>query len=82
MPRAWNHSRWRAVGVGVLSPLAYILVLYALQRAPVSYVAPARETSILLGTLLGTTVLAEGDTTRRMLAAGGILLGITALALG
>jgi len=82
VPQAWNHSRWRAVGVGVLSPLAYILVLYALQRAPVSYVAPARETSILLGTLLGTTVLAEGDTTRRMLAAGGILLGVTALALG
>jgi len=82
VPRAWDHSRWRAVGVGALSPLAYILVLYALARAPVSYVAPARETSILLGTLLGTTVLAEGDTTRRLLAAGGIVLGVTALALG
>ena len=44
-----------------LSPLAYVLILYALARAPVSYVAPARETSILIGTLLGTTVLAEGD---------------------
>jgi hypothetical protein len=30
-----------------------------------SYVAPARETSILIGTLLGTTVLGEGDTHRR-----------------
>ena len=48
-------------GVGILSPLAYVLVLYALARAPVSAVAPARETSILIGTLLGTTVLAEGD---------------------
>jgi drug/metabolite transporter (DMT)-like permease len=79
---AWDRSRWRAVGVGVLSPLAYVLVLYALARAPVSYVAPARETSILIGTLLGTTVLAEGDRTRRLLAAGGILVGVTALALG
>ncbi len=79
---AWDRSRWRAVGVGVLSPLAYVLILYALARAPVSYVAPARETSILIGTLLGTTVLAEGDRTRRLLAAGGILVGVTALALG
>jgi drug/metabolite transporter (DMT)-like permease len=78
----WSGSRGRAVGVGVLSPLAYVLVLYALARAPVSVVAPARETSILIGTLLGTTVLAEGDTRRRMLTAGAILLGVTALALG
>jgi drug/metabolite transporter (DMT)-like permease len=79
---AWAGSRGRAAGVGLLSPLAYILVLYALARAPVSAVAPARETSILLGTLLGTTVLAEGDTRRRMIAAGAIVLGVTALALG
>jgi drug/metabolite transporter (DMT)-like permease len=79
---AWRSSRRRAVGVGLLSPLAYVLVLYALARAPVSYVAPARETSILIGTLLGTTVLAEGDTPRRLLAAGAIVVGVTALALG
>ena len=78
----WAGSRRRAIGVGVLSPLAYVLVLYALARAPVSAVAPARETSILIGTLLGTTVLAEGDGTRRLLAAGAIVLGVAALALG
>jgi hypothetical protein len=48
----------------------------------VTYVAPARETSILIGTLLGTTALAEGDTLRRLLAAGAIVVGVTALALG
>ena len=78
----WTSSRGRALGVGILSPLAYVLVLYALARAPVSAVAPARETSILIGTLLGTTVLAEGDTKRRMITAGAILLGVIALALG
>jgi drug/metabolite transporter (DMT)-like permease len=78
----WSGSGRRALGVGVLSPLAYVLVLYALARAPVSAVAPARETSILIGTLLGTTVLAEGDGKRRMIAAGAIVLGVTALALG
>ena len=54
----------------------------ALARAPVSYVAPARETSILFGTLLGITVLGEGEIRRRVLAAAAMLLGVTALALG
>jgi drug/metabolite transporter (DMT)-like permease len=80
--RAWDTSKRQALGVAVLSPLAYVLVLFALARAPVSYVAPARETSILIGTLLGTAVLAEGDMRRRLLAAGAIVLGVTALALG
>ena len=80
--RAWTTSRRQAAGVGLLSPLAYVLVLYALARAPVSYVAPARETSILIGTLLGATVLGEADRRRRLLAATAILGGVTALALG
>jgi drug/metabolite transporter (DMT)-like permease len=79
---AWRTSRRRAAGVGLLSPLAYVLVLYALARAPVSYVAPARESSILIGTLLGATVLGEADPRRRLLVAGGILAGVVALALG
>jgi len=79
---AWDTSRWRAVAVGLLSPTAYILVLYALVRAPVSYVAPARETSILLATGLGLTVLGEGDARRRAMAAAAIVVGITLLALG
>jgi drug/metabolite transporter (DMT)-like permease len=79
---AWSTSRGRALAVGLLSPLAYVLVLYALARAPVSYVAPARETSILLATGLGITVLGEGDARRRAIAAGAIVVGITLLAVG
>jgi drug/metabolite transporter (DMT)-like permease len=80
--RTWRAYRPQALGVAVLSPLAYILVLFALARAPVSYVAPARELSILVGAVLGTTVLAEGDTRRRLLAAAAICAGIAALAVG
>lgn len=59
-----------------------MLILYALARAPISYVAPARETSIIIGTLLGATVLREGDRSRRVVAATAMVLGVTALALG
>jgi drug/metabolite transporter (DMT)-like permease len=80
--QAWTHSRTRAAGVGVLSPLAYVLILYALAHAPVSYVAPARESSIIVGTLLGIFVLHEQDRRRRLAAAAAILIGIIVLTLG
>ena len=80
--RAWSSSRGRAAGVGLLSLLAYVLILFALTHAPVSSVAPARESSILIGTLLGSVVLGEGDSRRRLIAAAATVIGITALALG
>jgi drug/metabolite transporter (DMT)-like permease len=80
--RTWRAYRRQALGVAILSPLAYVLVLFALAHAPVSYVAPARELSILVGAVAGTTVLAEGHRRRRLLAAGAIFAGIVLLALG
>jgi len=65
-----------------LSPLAYVLVLTALVFTPVSYVAPAREISILIATIMGARLLAEGDPGRRLIAAGGMVAGVVALALG
>ena len=76
----WRAHRFDILGVAILSPLSYFLVLTALVFTPVSYVAPAREMSVLIGTFMGTRLLAEGDTRRRLLAAAVILLGIIALA--
>jgi drug/metabolite transporter (DMT)-like permease len=79
---AWREHRPEALGVAVLSPLSYILVLTALVFTPVSYVAPAREVSILIGAAMGASLLAEGDARRRLLAAAAIVAGVVALALG
>lgn len=78
----WHTHRSEAVGVALLVPLSYILVLTAMEFTPVSYVAPAREISILIGTAMGTGLLAEGDARRRLVAACAMVLGIVALALG
>lgn len=78
----WRAHRIEALGVAVLSPLSYILVLTALVFSPVSYVAPAREISILIGTAMGARLLAEGDTRRRLMAASAMVAGVVALALG
>jgi drug/metabolite transporter (DMT)-like permease len=79
---ALAHDRRAILAVGLLSPLAYILVLVALTLAPVSVVAPGREASIVIASLLGTRLLGEGDPTRRASAAIAILGGIACLAAG
>ena len=82
LPGVWRRYRREIVLVGVLSPMPYILVLSALVFTPVSYVAPAREISILVGALMGTRLLAEGDARRRVVAAGAMVAGLAALAVG
>ncbi len=75
--------QWRpALLVGAVSPVAYVLVLYAMQQAPLSLVAPAREVSMLFAALIGGHLLGEGDRRVRLLGALCIAMGVTALALG
>ena len=78
----WREHKYEAIAIAVLIPLSYILVLTVMTFTPVSYVAPAREISILIGTALGARLLAEGDGRRRMAAAGAMVLGIVGLAIG
>ena len=78
----WTKYRRETLGVAILSPAAYMLVLFAMSFTPVSYVAPAREVSILIGTLMGARILSEGEGKRRLIAAGMMVAGIAALALG
>lgn len=72
--------RTEVVVVALLSPLAYVLVLYAMRLAPVALVAPARELSIVIGGLLAWRVLGEPNPGRRLAGAAIVLSGIVALA--
>ena len=65
-----------------MSPVSYVLVLYAMQVAPLSHVAPAREVSMLFAALIGGQLLGEGDRWLRLLGATCIAAGVMALALG
>jgi len=80
--RLWKEQRARVLGIAVLSPLSYILILLALRHGQVSHVAPAREISILIGAWLGASVLGEGERTRRLIAAFAFAAGVIALAIG
>lgn len=79
---AWSRQRKAVILVALLCPLSYILVLTAMVFTPVSYVAPAREISILFAALMGAHWLQEGDVPRRIAAAAAMALGVVALAVG
>jgi len=78
----WKLHRGSIVVVGLLTPLSYVLVLLALTLAPVSYVAAAREISVVLAVLLGALVLKEGYGRQRLLGSAAIAGGLMLLVLG
>lgn len=81
MRAEWGRNRPAIVAVGILSPLAYLLVLFAVQRAPLSYVAPLRELSMLIGGYLGTRLLRETLLPSRLIGTAFMIAGVVTLAL-
>lgn len=77
------RAQWKyALVVGTISPVSYVLVLYAMQSAPLSHVAPAREVSMLFAALIGGHLLGEGDRLARIGGAILIAMGVIALGVG
>ena len=69
------------VVAGLLTFLAYGLVLTAFSLSRVSYVAPAREVGIVIGVLLGMIILKEPSGRGRLLGSGIIVAGLALIAL-
>jgi drug/metabolite transporter (DMT)-like permease len=82
LTRLWREQRPYALIVGIFSPVSYVLVLFALQVAPLSHVAPAREVSMLFAALLGGHLLGEKDRGPRIAGAVLIAAGVMALGMG
>lgn len=78
----WRERRSAVVVVALLCSLAYILILIAMGRFSVSYVAPAREVSIVFGVVLGGRLLGEVNQARRIVGALLIVAGVVALTFG
>jgi drug/metabolite transporter (DMT)-like permease len=78
----WKKNGRYAIIVGIISPLAYILVLYAIQTAPISSVAPMRELSMVFAAFLGAKLLGEGHRGERIFGAALMALGVWGLMRG
>jgi drug/metabolite transporter (DMT)-like permease len=71
---------WLALGVGLLSPVSYLLVLWVLKMgAPLSIVAPMREMSMMIAAVLGMIILRERVDTWRLLGCAILVAGVVLL---
>ena len=85
------HANWKQESVEILttprlqkalavvtvgSPLAYLLVLYAMTMAPLAYVAPSREVGMMIGVVLGGLLLRERLSITRLSGVIGMTLGV------
>jgi drug/metabolite transporter (DMT)-like permease len=80
--RVGEPIRWKpmlVIGAGMIT--SYILVLFAMSMAPVTYVVAAREVSIVVGAALGAFALRERHPVARITGAAIIFAGLVVLAL-
>ncbi|MCE7011577.1 DMT family transporter [Kibdelosporangium philippinense] len=76
----WREHKVDVLVIAVLSPAAYIAVLYAMRIAPVSMVAPARELSIVFGSFIAWRWLREPNPVQRLAGALVVLTGVVLIA--
>lgn len=74
------RSGWRRhLAGGLGTTLAYTMVLVAVRHAPVGYVTMLRESSVVIGALVGWLALREGLGARRLASSVVILAGLVLL---
>jgi uncharacterized membrane protein len=91
-PKAWQDrararqeypSCWReSLGISILTPVGYILVLFAMKFAPVSHIAPVREMSMIASAFFGAKLLREDYGVPRLIGTTLIASGVLMLTLG
>lgn len=72
----------RLAVAGVLMPTAYTMVLVAFRSAPIGYVSVLRESSVLIGALLGWLFLKEGFGRYRVASSAVMVAGMAVLVAG
>lgn len=79
--RLWRGARQTGMAAlgGIVSLLAYGIVIYAMTLAPMGAVSALRETSVLFAVLLGRIVFGEQLSGRRVLSALVIVVGALCL---
>jgi drug/metabolite transporter (DMT)-like permease len=75
----WRESRRQILVVGILSPVAFTFVLFAMRLAPLAYVAPLREVSMMVGVFFGAWLLHERVTAMRLAGVVCMIGGTVAL---
>lgn len=72
----WKKYWYKMALAGTIAGMAYILVLIVLTEIPVSYVSPLRESSIVIGSILGLVFLKESFSTNKIIGSLIIFTGV------
>lgn len=76
------RTEWpSAAGAAIMSTTAYVIVAWAMTKAPIALVAALRETGVLFAALIGVALLGEPMTRWRWMAAAIIVSGVVMLRL-
>ncbi len=76
----WRSSWKRITIAGFLMRGGYLLVLIAMTIAPVGYLLAFRQFSVVIGAILGLTLLGEGYGAPRILGSAAIFAGVYVIA--
>ena len=76
----WKMNYLKIVVAGVLTVIAYGLVLSALEISKVSYVWPARELGLVVAVILGSTLAKESFGFGRVFGSTIIIVGVFSIA--
>ena len=82
LKKEWQINKVPILIVGFLDLFAYMMILFALRISKVSYVAAAREVSIVFSVLIGILLLKEKNAPQKFAGAILITLGVIFIGLG
>jgi drug/metabolite transporter (DMT)-like permease len=82
LKKEWHIHKITILVVGFLNLFTYLMILFALQISKVSYVAAAREVSIVYSALIGIVLLQEKNAPQKLfgaflICAGVVLIGLS-----
>jgi drug/metabolite transporter (DMT)-like permease len=80
LTKEWQINKVPILIVGFLDLFAYMMILFALRISKVSYVAAAREVSIVFSVLIGIMLLKEKNAPQKL--AGAILITLGVILIG
>ena len=81
LAREWGLNKRQILMVGFLELFTYLIILFALRIGKVSYIAAAREVSIVFSALLGILLLQEKNAPQKLAGAVFISLGVVLIGL-
>ena len=73
---SWNTMKKYSIAIGIGSTGAYLLILFAMRLAQVSYIVAMREFSVVIGSFLGFKLLNEQFILRKGLGIAAITAGL------